>query len=56
MAFLLYMVGFIVFVSGLAWIATLAGASQTVVVIGALVLLGIGVFFAAARMRFRHPA
>jgi hypothetical protein len=53
MSFLLYIVGFIVFIAGLGWVATLAGISQTYVLAGALVLLGIGVFTAIARARER---
>lgn len=44
MSFLLYAVGFIVFVTGLAWLATIAGISQTYVTLGALFLLGLGIF------------
>jgi len=56
MSFLLYFVGFIVFVAGLGWLATLAGISQTYVAAGALVLLGIGLFTAISRARERDPA
>ena len=55
MAFLLYAVGFVVFVSGLAWLATLAGIAQTYVMLGVLVLMGLGIFTAAARSRLRDP-
>ena len=56
MSFLLYIVGFIVFIAGLGWLATLVGISQTYVLIGALVLLGIGIFTAIARARERDIA
>ena len=56
MAFLLYAVGFVVFVSGLAWLVTLAGVAQTYVMLGVLVLAGLGVFTAAASARVRDPA
>lgn len=55
-AFALYLVGFVVFISGLAWIATLLGVSQAVIMPAALLLLGIGVFTAAANARTRPPA
>ena len=55
MAFLLYFVGFIVFVSGLAWLATMVGVAQTYVMFGAVLLLAIGIFTAAARARARDP-
>jgi positive regulator of sigma E activity len=51
MSFLLYLVGFIVLVAGLAWLATVLGISQTYIMIGALILLGIGVLTGAARSR-----
>ncbi len=51
MSFLLYLIGFIVFITGLAWLATVAGVSQTYVMIGAVILLGIGLFTVVARMR-----
>ncbi len=51
MSFLLYLIGFIVFIAGLAWLATVAGVSQTLVLGGAVILLGIGLFTAISRMR-----
>ena len=51
MSFLLYFVGFIVFIAGMGWIATLMGIPQAYILAGALVLLGIGVFTAIARSR-----
>jgi hypothetical membrane protein len=55
MSFLLYLVGFIVFIAGLAWLATVAGISQTYIMIGAVILLGIGIFTAATRTRSKDP-
>jgi hypothetical protein len=55
-SFLLYAIGFVVFVTGLAWLATMAGISQGYVLIGASVLLCIGVFTAIARATARDPA
>ena len=51
MSFLLYLVGFIVFIAGLAWVATVAGMSQTYVMIGAVILLGIGIFTGVSNIR-----
>lgn len=51
MSFLLYLVGFVVFVSGLAWLATVAGVAQAYILAGVLVLMAIGLFTATARMR-----
>ncbi|HUJ00796.1 MAG TPA: hypothetical protein VLY46_11205 [Usitatibacter sp.] len=55
MSFLLYLVGFIVFTAGLAWLATTLGVPQTCVMIGAVILLGIGIFSAAVRTRAKDP-
>ena len=55
MSFLLYMIGFIVFIAGLAWLATAAGVSQVIVTIGAVLLLAVGLFTAIARMREKDP-
>lgn len=56
MALLLYIIGFIVLVTGLAWLATVAGIPQLYVLGGALVLLGIGVFTGATRAMSQDPA
>ena len=55
MSFLLYMIGFIVFIAGLAWLATVAGVSQVFVTIGAVILLGVGIFTAVSRLREKDP-
>jgi positive regulator of sigma E activity len=55
MSFLLYLIGFIVFIAGLAWLATVLGVTQTYIMIGAVILLGIGIFSAAARTRAKDP-
>ena len=56
MSFLLYVIGFIVFIAGLGWLATVAGVSQAYVMVGALVLLGIGIFTAiTTRMHHKDP-
>ena len=51
MSFLLYLVGFVVFISGLAWIASLAGLSQVYIVAAAGSLLAVGILTALARSR-----
>jgi hypothetical protein len=56
MAFVLYLLGFIVLTSGIAWLATLAGISEPYVEAGALVLLAIGVISSVAGSRGRKAA
>jgi hypothetical protein len=55
MSFLLYLVGFVVFIAGLGWLATVLGISQTYIMIGAVILLGIGLFTAVSATRSREP-
>ena len=55
MSFLLYLIGFVVFIAGLAWLATFVGVSQTYIMIGAVILLGVGIFTAVARTRVKEP-
>ena len=55
MSFLLYLVGFIVFIAGLGWAATVMGISQTYIMIGAVILLGIGIFTAVSATRMKDP-
>lgn len=49
MSFLLYVIGFVVFVTGLAWLATMAGISQAYILAGVVILLCIGLFTAVTR-------
>ena len=55
MSFLLYIVGFIVFIAGLGWLATVMGVSQTYILIGAVILLGIGIMTGVSRTRQKDP-
>jgi hypothetical membrane protein len=55
MSFALYLIGFILFIAGLAWLAAVMGVSQTYIMIGAVILLGIGIFTAATRTRSKDP-
>ncbi len=51
MAFLLYFLGLVVVISGLAWIATLAGFAQIYVSAAAMALLAVGVLLDVANTR-----
>ncbi len=51
MTFALYLTGFIVFIAGLAWLATVLGVAQAYILPGAVILLGIGIFSAATHTR-----
>jgi hypothetical protein len=56
MAFALYLLGFIVLISGLASLATFVGLSQAYVAAGAAVLFVVAVFFSLANARARNAA
>ena len=55
MAFMLYFVGFVVFVAGLAAIATAIGVSEALVTGTALLLLALGLFAGILRHRAKEP-
>jgi hypothetical protein len=55
-SFLLYALGFVVFVTGLAWLATVVGISQIYILIGTAILLGIGILTAVTRSGMKDPA
>lgn len=56
MSFLLYMLGFIIFLGGLAWGAVVAGIPHLYIAIGALILLGVGIFSAVQKTRSKDPS
>ena len=56
MSFALYMLGFVIFLGGLIWGAVEAGVPQMYIGIGALVLLGIGIFSAVSKTRSKDPS
>ena len=47
----LYVIGFVVLIAGLAYGAHLVGISQTWILVGAIVLLGIGIISGVSRAR-----
>jgi positive regulator of sigma E activity len=53
MAFALYFVGFIVFIAGLAALATALGVSEAIVTGAAFVLIALGLFAGILRRRAR---
>lgn len=55
MTFGLYLLGFVIVIIGLAWGASALGVAPLWIGIGALVLLGIGIFSGATRTRQKDP-
>ena len=56
MSFAIYILGFIVLIGGLAYGASLAGIATHWIVVGALVILGMGLAMGATRTRQKDPA
>lgn len=56
MSFALYMIGFVIFMAGLIWGASVAGVPTLYIGIGALIILGIGIFSAVSRTRGKDPS
>lgn len=52
MRFVVYMIGFLILIGGLAWAAITAGAPTLHVEIGALILLGLGIVTGVTRTRY----
>lgn len=55
MSFALYMIGFLILIAGVAWAAVVAGVPQLYIIIGAVILLGIGILTAVSRTRSKDP-
>ena len=51
MRFIVYMIGFLILIGGLAWAAITAGAPPLWVEIGGVILLGLGIVTGVTRTR-----
>ena len=56
MRFVIYMIGFLILIGGLAWAAITAGAPSLYVTIGAVILLGLGIVTGVSRTSYRSGA
>ena len=56
MSFALYLIGFIIFVAGVAWALSVAGVSTTYIGIVVVILVGLGIFTGVTRTRTKDPA
>ena len=54
-SFSTYLIGFIVLIIGLAIAAILLGVSQTWVIVGCIVLIGIGILTGTTRTKPKDP-
>ena len=55
MSFAIYIVGFVILIGGLAYGASLAGVSAQWIVVGALILLGLGIAMGVTKTRQKDP-
>ncbi|MDT6964621.1 MULTISPECIES: hypothetical protein [Cupriavidus] len=56
MSFLLYVIGLLVLVGGIAWGLSVAGISQVYIGIACVIVLGIGIMSAVSRTRTKDPS
>jgi uncharacterized membrane protein len=54
-SFSTYLIGFIVLIIGLAIAAVLVGVSQTWVIVGCIILIGIAILMATTRTKPKDP-
>lgn len=54
-SFGIYMIGFVILVAGLAYGASVAGLAQTWIIVGAIVLLGLGIIMGVSSTKRRDP-
>lgn len=55
MSFALYLIGFLVFIAGVAWALVTAGVPQLYIAIACVILLGIGILSGVSRTRSKDP-
>ncbi len=55
MSFLLYIVGLVLLIGGIAWALVSAHVAATYIAIACLVLAGVGVMMAVSRTRLKDP-
>ena len=56
MSFALYLIGFLVFISGVAWALATAGVPRLYIMIAAVILVGLGIVTGVGRTRRRDPS
>ena len=56
MSFALYLLGFVIFVAGVAWGLSVMGVSTTYIAIAVVVLIGVGMFTGVTRTRTKDPS
>ncbi|HSW13332.1 MAG TPA: hypothetical protein VLI06_10870 [Solimonas sp.] len=55
MSFALYLIGFLIFIGGVAWAAVTAGVPHLYIAIGCTILAGLGILTGVTRTRTKDP-
>jgi hypothetical protein len=55
MSFLIYVIGFVLLIAGIAWALAVVGVATVYIAIACLILLGLGILTGATRTRHRDP-
>lgn len=56
MTFLIYIVGFVILIAGVAWALSVAGIAKLYIAIACVILLGLGIVTGAVRARSKDPS
>ena len=56
MSFALYLVGFIIFIGGVAWALSVAGVPELYIAIAVVILVGLGILTGVTRTRTKDPS
>ena len=51
MSFALYIIGFLIFIAGVAWALTVAGVPQLYIIIACVIMAGLGIFTGVSKTR-----
>lgn len=55
MSFVIYLIGFVIVIAGVAWGLNLLGVSRNYIIIVALILFGLGMVTGVSRTRHKDP-
>ena len=56
MSFALYLIGFVIFVAGVAWALSVAGVAPLYIGIAVVILVGLGIVTGVTRTRTKDPS
>jgi hypothetical protein len=56
MSFALYLIGFLIFIGGVAWALVAAGVPSLYIGIACVILLGVGILTGVSRTRSKDPS